>query len=143
MSDVISSRRAYFTDPGIANYVSSLAAVPKASIEGLLTETFAYTELSRLYQTSAGKRLVKGNKPCFSTCGDYEIDFLIVDQQDRRYGIEVKTSRNRARSLEFYKEKGLVDQAILAYPGRGGHGERMDTIPIYMVGQGFPYIEKN
>ena len=143
VSDVISSRRAYFTDPGIANYVSSLAAVPKASIEGLLTETFAYTELSRLYQTSAGKRLVKGNKPCFSTCGDYEIDFLIVDQQDRRYGIEVKTSRNRARSLEFYKEKGLVDQAILAYPGRGGHGERMDTIPIYMVGQGFPYIEKN
>ena len=141
VTDVVANRRAYFTDPGIANYVSGQSTVPKAAVEGLLTETFAYSELNRLYQESPGKRLVKGNKPCFSVCGDYEVDFVAVDREDQRYGIEVKTGDNPARSLKYYRDKGLVDRAVRALPGRGGHGERMDTIPIYMIGQGFPYAE--
>ena len=75
--------------------MSGQSTVPKAAVEGLLTETFAYAELNRLYQESPGKRLVKGNKPCFSVCGDYEVDFVAVDREDQRYGIEVKTGDNR------------------------------------------------
>ena len=141
VTDVVSNRRAYFSDTGIANYISGLVTIPKDSIEGMLTETFAYTELNRLYQEAAGRKRVKGNKPCFSICGDYELDFVVVDSQDKRYGIDVKTGGNQSRSLKFYKEKGLVDQAIRALPGRGGHGEWGDTIPIYIVGTGFPYVE--
>ena len=48
VTDVVSNRRAYFADPGIANYISSMVTVPKDATEGMLTETFAYTELSRL-----------------------------------------------------------------------------------------------
>ena len=55
MTDVVSNRRAYFADPGIANYISSMVTVPKDATEGMLTETFAYTELSRLYQAAPGK----------------------------------------------------------------------------------------
>ena len=56
---------------GIKNYISSMVTVPKDAIEGMLTETFAYTELSsRLYQAAPGKKRVRGDKPCFSTCGD-------------------------------------------------------------------------
>lgn len=142
VTDVVSSRRAYFSDTGIANYVASLVTVPREAVEGILTETFAYTELNRLYQVGAGHRVVKGNKPCFSICGDYELDFVVVDQSDRRFGIEVKTGDNRSKSLVFYKEKGLVDYAIRAVMGRGGRGEKADTIPIYMVGIGFPYRDK-
>lgn len=139
VTDVVSNRRAYFTDPGIANYISELVTIPKDAREGMLTETFAYTELNRLYQRSAGKRQVRGDKPCFSVCGDYELDFLVVDKEDRRFGIEVKTSDNRARSLLFYQEKGMVDYGFRAVPARGGKGAKVSTIPIYLVGVGFPY----
>ena len=139
VTDVISNRRAYFSDLGIANYVSNLVTISKDAREGLLTENFAYTELNRLYRQPISRRTVRGDKPCFSVCGDYELDFVVVDQSDRRFGIEVKSSDNRARSLAFYLEHGLVDYGIRAVPMRGGRGERMDTIPLYMVGVGFPY----
>lgn len=139
VTDVVSNRRAYFADNGIANYVASLVTIPRAAVEGILTETFAYTELNRLYQVSAGKKQVLGDKPCFSVCGDYELDFVVVDQRGVRTGIEVKTGDNRARSLEYFKEKGLIDWALRAMPSKGGHGTRFDTIPIYTVGGRFPY----
>lgn len=138
-TDVVSNRRAYFMDTGIAHYVSHMVTVPKDAIEGLLTETFAYTELNRLYQMPVGRKRVRGDKPCFSVCGDYELDFVVVDVDDIRFGIEVKTSDNRARSLVFFKEKGMVDKAYRALPSTGGHGEKISTIPIYTVGVGFPY----
>lgn len=137
--DVVSSRRAYFADNGIANYISSLVTIPRATVEGMLTETFAYTELNRLYQESASRKNVLGDKPCFSICGDYELDFVVVDRDGVRTGIEVKTGDNRAKSLEFFKEKGLIDRAYRAIPSKGGHGKQYDTIPIYAIGRHFPY----
>ena len=139
VTDVVSNRRAYFADNGIANYISGIVTIPRASVEGILTETFAFTELNRLYQVPAGRKLVLGDKPCFSVCGDYELDFVVVDQEGVRTGIEVKTGENRARSLEFFKDKGMIDRAVRAMPSKGGHGERFDTIPVYAVGSRFPY----
>lgn len=139
VTDVVSNWRAYFADNGIANYISGIVTIPRASIEGILTETFAFTELNRLYQVSAGRKVVLGDKPCFSVCGDYELDFVVVDRNGVRTGIEVKTGDNRVRSLEFFKDRGMVDQALRAMPAKGGHGERFDTIPIYTVGSRFPY----
>ena len=139
VTDVVSNRRAYFADNGIANYISGIVTIPRASVEGILTETFAFTELNRLYQVPAGRKLVLGDKPCFSVCGDYELDFVVVNQEGVRTGIEVKTGENRARSLEFFKDKGMIDRAVRAMPSKGGHGERFDTIPVYTVGSRFPY----
>ena len=135
VTDVINNRRSYFLDTGIANYVSSMVVLPKGAVEGLLTETFAYTELNRLYQKAASKKKVLGNKPCFSTCGSYELDFVVVDKNYIRYGIEVKSSNNQAKSLKFYKEKGFIDRAIRAIPSKGGCGDAYDTIPIYLIGE--------
>lgn len=142
VTDVVSNRRAYFLDTGIAWYLSGMVTIPRDAVEGLLTETFAYTELNRLYQMPARKRLVRGDKPCFSICGDYELDFVVLDKDDRRIGIEVKTGNNRARSLEFYKEKGMIDLGYRAALSRGGQGERFRTIPVYVVGVGFPYEDR-
>ncbi|MDO5418086.1 MAG: AAA family ATPase [Lachnospiraceae bacterium] len=139
VTDVVSNRRAYIADCGLAYYISNQVTIPNAVIEGMLTETFAYTELNRLYKASIDKKTVRGDKPCFSTCGDYELDFVVVCKDDKRIGIEVKTSNNRARSLEFYKEKGMIDAGFRAALSRGGEGERFDTIPVYSVGCRFPY----
>lgn len=138
VTDVVSNRRAYFADNGIANYISGIVTIPRASVEGILTETFAFTELNRLYQMSAGRKLVLGDKPCFSIYGEYELDFVVVDREGVRTGIEVKTGDNRARSLEIFKNRGMVDRAVRAMPSKGGHGERFDTIPVYAVGRLFP-----
>lgn len=139
ITDIVSNRRAYFTDTGIANYISNMVTVPRAAVEGMLTETFAYTELNRLYLESVGKKNVRGDKPCFSICGNYELDFVIVDKYDNKIGIEVKTNNNHTKSLEYYKEKGLIDKGIRAFMSRGGIGERFRTIPIYTIGCRFPY----
>lgn len=139
VTDVVSNRRAYFADPGIANYISSMVTVPKDATEGMLTETFAYTELSRLYQAAPGKKRVRGDKPCFSTCGDYELDFVVVDKDDVRYGLEVKSGNNRAQSLEYYRDKSMVDKGFRCALSHGGQGSRFATIPIYTIGCRFPY----
>lgn len=137
VTDVVSNRRAYFADNGIANYISGIVTIPRASVEGILTETFAFTELNRLYQMPAGRKLVLGDKPCFSVYGEYELDFVVVDREGVRTGIEVKTGDNRARSLEIFKNRGMVDRAVRAMPSKGGHGEWFDTIPVYAVGRLF------
>lgn len=142
VTDVISNRRAYFADTGIASYISEMVTIPKDAVEGLIAETFAYTELNRLYQVPVGRRKVRGDKPCFSTCGEYELDFVVVDHDDIKIGIEVKSSNNKAKSLEFYKDRGMIDKGFKATPTMGGHGERFDIIPVYLVGVGFPYDSK-
>lgn len=139
VTDVVSNRRAYIADTGLAYYISSQVTIPNDVIEGMLTETFAYTELNRLYKMPIVRKMVRGDKPCFSTCGDYELDFVVVDKNDKRFGIEVKTSNNRARSLEFYKDKGMIDYGYRAAMSIGGIGERFATIPVYTVGSRFPY----
>ncbi len=40
---MVSNRRAYFTDTGIAYYITNLVTVPRDAIEGMLTEPFVYT----------------------------------------------------------------------------------------------------
>lgn len=141
VTDVISNRRVYFADSGIANYISNMVTVPRDAIEGMLTETFAYTELNRLYQVPVGRKKVLGDKPCFATCGDYEVDFVMVEKSGERLGLEIKTSNNSAKSLEFFKGKGLIDKGYKAALSRGGLGERFATIPVYAVGSRFPYEE--
>lgn len=67
---------------------------------------------------------------------------MVVDHDDIKIGIEVKSSNNKAKSLEFYKDRGMIDKGFKAAPTMGGHGERFDTIPVYLVGVGFPYDSK-
>lgn len=141
VTDVISNRRAYFADSGIASYISDMVTVPKDAIEGMLTETFAYTELNRLYQMPVGKKFVRGDKPCFSICGDYELDFVMVDKNDIKFGLEIKTGNSRAKSLEYFKEKGMINRGVKAALSRGGTGDGFETIPVYAVGCRFPYID--
>ncbi len=139
VNDYIPARRLYYMDCGIASYVAEQTALPKDSIEGVITENFVYTELYRLYKMRAGRRLVKGDTPCFFCYNEYELDFMVLGNDNTVYGLEVKTDSGIPKSLRVYIDKKLVDKGIVAKKTAGGRGERFDTIPVYMAGIGFPY----
>ncbi|MDE6964935.1 MAG: AAA family ATPase [Lachnospiraceae bacterium] len=136
----IPARRLYYMDCGIAAYVGRGAEVDESSIEGLLTETFVYTELYRLYKKVYSKKAVKGETPCFSLYSQYELDFVLVDKDNTVYGVEVKTGDGSPESLRIFIDRHLIDRGIVAKPVKGGHGEKFDTIPIFAVGCRFPYM---
>lgn len=134
--DLLNERRFYFMDCGIANYIANTTSMKNMDIEGALSENFAYTEIYRLYKTD----LVKGDVPCCSVYQNYELDFMIVDKQDNKYGLEIKTSNSsKPKSLEVYAKEKLIDEAYLAGLIRGGKREYIKSIPIYTVGCRFPY----
>ncbi|MCM1221513.1 MAG: AAA family ATPase [Lachnospiraceae bacterium] len=134
--DVLYERRMYFMDCGILNCIAARTPIDNATLNGLLSENFAYSELYRLYKTHQ----VKGDKPCCSVYGDYELDFMIVDQNDRKYGLEIKTSDSHdPRSLLVYLSDGKIEKGYLAGNVKGGERGRYLAIPIYTVGCRFPY----
>ena len=138
VSQLLNERRFYFMDCGIANCISRMTPVDNAAVRGVLTENFAYTELYRLYRTG----LVKGDKPCCPVFGNYELDFMIVDRQDRKYGIEIKASdAGQPASLFVYLKDKKIDRGYLACKTRGGVRKEIYAIPIYAVGCRFPYEE--
>ncbi|HBA48994.1 MAG TPA: hypothetical protein DCZ91_14595 [Lachnospiraceae bacterium] len=134
--DVLYERRLYFMDCGILNCIAGKTSVDNATLKGLLSENFAYTELYRLYKTHK----VKGDKPCCSVYGDHELDFMVVDYDDVKYGLEIKTSDSSdPRSLLVYLSCGKIDKGYLAGNVRGGERKGYFSIPIYTVGCRFPY----
>ncbi len=138
----IPARRLYYMDCGLAAYFGRQAEVDESSINGLLTETFVYTELYRLYKRTYSKKAVKGETPCFSLYNQYELDFVLVDKDNTVYGVEVKTKDGSPESLRIFIDRHLIDRGIVAKTARGGHGEKFDTIPVFTVGCRFPYIQK-
>lgn len=136
VNDLLSERRFYFMDCGIASFVARTIPINNDAVKGIMAENFVYSELYRLYKTHA----LKGNKPCCSIYNNYELDFMLVDMNDVKYGIEVKSSKsNKTESLKIYKERKMIDEAYLAEITKGGKGTAINTIPIYTVGCRFPY----
>ena len=118
------------------NYVASSTPISNQAVAGILAENFVYTELYRLYKEGG----LKGDKPCCSVYKNYELDFMLVDRQDRKYGIEVKSARsNKHESLDMYLNNKFIDEAYVAEITRGGKGSQVKSIPIYTVGCRFPY----
>ena len=136
VNDLLSERRFYFMDCGIASYVARTTPISNDMFAGILAENFVYGELYRLYK----KHNLKGNKPCCSIYDNYELDFMLVDMNDRKYGIEVKSNKsNKTKSLKVYKNRAFINEGYIAEITRGGKGTEVNTIPIYTVGCRFPY----
>lgn len=140
INDIQLARRLYYMDCGIANYIARQTGIVESNIEGMLTETFVYSELNRLYNEKSSKRKVKGKVPCFSVLNNYELDFMLLSSKNIIYGIEVKTNTGDPKSLKVFVDKKLVNKGIVAKKTKGGHNDKFDTIPIFAVGARFPYI---
>ncbi len=135
------ARRLYYMDCGIAGYLGAETGMERGTIEGILTETFVFAELHRLYTARYSKKKVKGDTPSFSILGSNELDFLVFDKENKSYGIEVKTTDGAPKSLRVYRDKRLLDRAVVAKRTNGGHDGGIETIPVFAVGSRFPYDE--
>lgn len=139
MRNILPDRRMYFADCGVASYIAGNSLIDESSLAGIITETFVYNELHRLFKKPYSERKVIEDEVCFSIHGEYELDFMIADKNKVIYGIEVKTNSGEPKSLKVFIRKGLVDKGIVAKHSKGGHGTQFDTIPVYTVGCRFPY----
>lgn len=139
ITNILPARRFYYLDCGMANYISNTTGVDKTTIDGLITETFAYSELYRLYINTYSLDKVKGDYPNFSTYGQYELDFMVLGTDDKIYGIEVKTTDGETKSLKVYVQKGFINKGIVAKKTTGHRGDKVQSIPIWAIGCRFPY----
>lgn len=140
ISRSISGRRMYFMDCGIFHYLAVSNHIDHTNFTGLQAETFVFNELNRLlFRYSEEDIVLHGREICFSVCGNYELDFMVVDKTDTVYGIEVKSHAGSHKSLNVFLEKHLIDQGVIANFSKGGKSEQYITIPIYTVGCRFPY----
>lgn len=140
VNELMLERRFFFMDCGIANYIARTTPIDNDTVRGTIAENFAYTELYRVYKNKKG--MIKGDKPCCSVYNNYELDFMIVDKDDKKYGIEVKSKQSTSHdSLDLYLKKKIIDVAYLAEITRGGisNATKIRKIPIYTVGCRFPY----
>ncbi len=143
MRKINESRKAYFSDCGITSYLADKSLIKRSSLVGVITETFVYNELHRLFKVPYTDLKVIEDEVCYSTYGNFELDFMLADRNKTIYGIEVKTKDGEPKSLKVYIDKNFIDRGIVAKPAKGGHGDKFDTIPIYTVGCRFPYHEMN
>lgn len=139
MRNIIPDRRIYFCDCGIASYLAANSLEDESALRGMISETFVYNELHRLFKVPYSERRVLEDEVCFSTYNDYELDFMLADKNRTVYGIEVKSKSGDYKSLKVYIERHFIDKGIAVKPTKGGRGERIDTIPIYAAGCRFPY----
>lgn len=139
MRNILPDCRMYFADCGVASYVAGNSLIDQSSLAGIITETFVYNELHRLFKKPYSERKVIEDEVCFSILGENELDFMIADKNKVIYGIEVKTNSGEPKSLKVFIRKGLVDKGIVAKHSKGGRGTQFDTIPVYTVGCRFPY----
>lgn len=138
--DVLYNRRFYFMDCGITNCIAKRTTLIESAIQGVLTETFAYSELYRLYTEYNKDYKIKGDRPFCSVHNNFELDFMIIDSKDTKYGLEIKTKRDtEPKSLLEFLKTGKIDEAYLAGLTRGGIGKQIKKIPIYTIGCRFPY----
>jgi hypothetical protein len=137
VNELLSDRRFYFMDCGIVNYVASLTAIQNSTVQGIIAENFVYTELYRLYKQ---KSALKGDKPCCSVYNNYELDFMIVDKNDKKIGIEVKSTKStKHESINEYIRHHFINDGYIAEITYGKKGKFISEIPIYTVGCRFPY----
>lgn len=114
---LLNERRFYFMDCGISSYVARTTPIDNGTVAGILAENFVYTEIYRLYK----KHGLKGNKPCCSIYNNYELDFMLVDMSDKRYGVEVKSKRsNKTESskcliMAFYRTQARCPQKLQSF----------------------------
>ena len=66
---------------GSSAYLADRMLINNSSLEGLLTETFVFNELRHLFRQKYTGNKVIGDNVCFSTCGTYELDFMLASSE--------------------------------------------------------------
>lgn len=126
------NRRYFLLDLGLTSYLSNRMNLDSSTINGIISENFVYLFLNK--ETGWTGKL-KLECPTFATYKQGEIDFYAVsDKKQLRYGIEVKSGKNKGKSVLEALKDGKIDYALYAKGNTyGGVNEDIITIPIYLI----------
>lgn len=130
--DFKAKARCYFMDIGLANFFLTKIGCPKATIQGILNENFAYLDLRcRIAHPSE----IAFETPAFATLGNGEIDFFVKSlDSEKTYAVEVKAGKNSGKTAAEALEKRKADYILYAKGDTyGGKTDKIITIPIYGI----------
>lgn len=129
--DTSSNVRFYFQDVGVARYFLNIAGADRATIRGILAETFVYRYLQELCNSYK----IAGISPLFGVYKEGEIDFFVNNRENyKNFGIEVKAGNTSEKTAELLLRDKKVDGIyMLKGDTYGGIHEQMYTIPIYLT----------
>lgn len=144
--------RIYVEDIGIFNYFANHLSVDKSNVKGSQLEIFVYAEFAKKINTqSYMQRTIGSRNVNYSVVDQYELDVFLkgcgsCSNSKELYGIELKSGRNSAKSLEFYIKKKLVTKGVYATNTDSISSFMLDDVeilevPNFLVVELFPYEE--
>lgn len=129
--DVYAGERFYFNDLGLLNYVLRQYGFDKSVCEGVINENFIFKQLSENHF----KERFFGDGPSFAVDDCYELDFLVKSKEDDRvYGIEVKSGKNTGISINKMLQNHKIDYSVYARKRAKvfEETEMITTIPVFL-----------
>jgi len=130
--DITRDCRFYFTDPGIAQYISRRTGVHPSAISGHMHESFAYGCIRDM-------RIPSYECPHFSSFGAGELDFMFFIHSSGKthgVGIEVKAGKSTGKTIQGMFNKKILSYMIYAKGDtKGGRAEKSFTIPLPLLGR--------
>ena len=119
----------YFRDMGLLTQLArDLTSVAPSDIAGMIAENFVYLHLRNATDPSFSQRHVGSYRGSLG-----QIDFIIHNKNQRRFGLEVKHGSGSTKSGNKALEKGEIDYLIRIQDTYGSIGEKQATIPIFML----------
>jgi len=119
----------YFRDMGFLTQLGkNLVQILPSDLTGMLAENFVYLHLLK----EAGHLFIEEDVCSFN--GQHgQIDFVMHDQQRKRYGIEVKHNKGDTKSGDTALKEGQIDYLIRVQDTYGSVQAHQATVPIFML----------
>jgi len=119
----------YLQDMGLFTQLSTSAVnIPPSNVAGMQAENFVFLHLSDMLE----KEFVESSVRSFDgTWG--QIDFIMHNQDRKRFGIEVKYGSGKAKSGDRALAEGKIDYLIRVQDTYGSISDNQATIPIFML----------
>jgi len=91
-------------------------------------------EISHLYKIKETDYMLKGDTPKFILDGINEVDFLMTHSNNKKYGIDVKTTKGTTKSLNKFFENKTIDISVLASSDKKLVLEETKiNVPVYLI----------
>jgi hypothetical protein len=119
----------YFRDMGLMTQLcKNLKQILPSDLSGMYAENFVYLQLL----TETG-HLFTGDEVRSYNGSNEQIDFVMHDQQRKRYGIEVKHGKGETKSADTALSEGRIDFLIRVQDTYGSVQDNQATVPIFML----------
>lgn len=130
--DIKMMSRYYINDLGMLRYFLAKRKSDASEMLGILNELFVGKTINTFINDYFGN-----TKIMYATLNDGELDFILSSRTDGKvYGVEVKTGKNKGKTITDALNRKLIDYAI-NFKGNtyGGKQGNIITIPLALAGR--------